>query len=81
MWVFVQQMFDAGGSYLSLPDWVPFGRTLSQGAIIVIGRWIGGLLGYQPFYKEWTSDWDLACRKMETSWFQRKFVDRGVKNE
>ncbi|KAI4284351.1 MAG: hypothetical protein L6R38_001457, partial [Xanthoria sp. 2 TBL-2021] len=74
-------IFDAGASYLSLPPWVPFGRTLSRIAGIVVGRWIGGLLGYQPFYKQWTSDWDLACRKMETSWFQRRFADKGVKRE
>ncbi|KAI4218278.1 MAG: hypothetical protein L6R36_009038 [Xanthoria steineri] len=77
----VMSMFDAGASYLSLPPWVPFGRTLSRMAGIVLGRWIGGLLGYQPFYKEWTSDWDLACRKMETSWFQRRFSARGLKRE
>ncbi|KAI1145857.1 hypothetical protein F4825DRAFT_226612 [Nemania diffusa] len=70
-------MFDAGGTYLSLPWWVPFGRTLSIIMGTVVGRWIGsGLLGYQPFYKKWTSDWDLACHVMETSIFQRRFADR-----
>ncbi|KAI5919048.1 hypothetical protein F4810DRAFT_527633 [Camillea tinctor] len=72
----VLSMFDAGGSYLSLPNWVPFGRTLSRVIGIVVGRWIGGLLGYQPFYKKWTNNWDLACRKMEMSIFQRRFADR-----
>lgn len=69
-------MFDAGGSYLSLPWWVPFGRTVSRVAGIVIGRWLGALLGYQPFYRKWTMDWHLACLKMEASWLQRRFADR-----
>ncbi|KAI1486006.1 hypothetical protein F5X96DRAFT_277011 [Biscogniauxia mediterranea] len=72
----VMSMFDAGGSYLSLPWWVPFGRTLSRAIGVVVGRWIGGLLGYQPFYRKWTNNWDLACRKMEMSIFQRRFADR-----
>ena len=46
---------------------------------VVIGRWLGGLLGYQPFYRKWTTDWDLACSKMETSIFQRRFADRSAK--
>ncbi|KAI3332044.1 hypothetical protein HD806DRAFT_178688 [Xylariaceae sp. AK1471] len=70
-------MFDAGGTYLSLPWWVPFGRTISITLGTVLGRWIGsGLLGYQPFHRKWTSDWELACQKMETSIFQRRFADR-----
>ncbi|GAW18378.1 hypothetical protein ANO14919_078530 [Xylariales sp. No.14919] len=72
----VMSMFDAGGSYLSLPTWVPFSRTLARGLGIVVGRWIGGLLGYQPFFQEWTTDWDLACRKMEMSMFHKRFANR-----
>lgn len=69
-------MFDAGGSYLSLPRWVPFSRTVALVLGVVIGRWVGGLLGYQPFYQKWTSDWPLACEKMSRSVFQRRFSDR-----
>ncbi|KAL1981629.1 hypothetical protein VTN96DRAFT_2401 [Rasamsonia emersonii] len=72
----VMCMFDAGGSYLSFPSWVPFGKSLSQALGIVLGRWIGGLLGYQPYYRKWTADWELACQKMETTVFQRRFVGR-----
>jgi hypothetical protein len=37
---------------------------------LVLGRLTGtGLLGYQPFYRKWTSDWELACQKMEASVF------------
>ncbi|RYP48691.1 hypothetical protein DL768_005471 [Monosporascus sp. mg162] len=73
--------FDAGGTYVSLPPWVPFGQYISIAMGVVIGRWIGGLLGYQPFYRKWTTDWDLACRKMETSIFQRRFADYSAKTE
>lgn len=69
-------MFDAGASYLSVPWWVPFGRSLSRAAGIVVGRWLGAMLGYQPYYRKWTTDWGLACEKMETSFFQRRFTDR-----
>ena len=71
-----KQMFDAGGSYLCPPWWVPFGRTLSRVVGVVLGRWVGGMMGYQPFYKKWTGDWEVACGKMETSVFQRRFARR-----
>jgi hypothetical protein len=69
-------MFDAGGSYLSFPWWVPFGQNISRGLGILLGRWVGAMLGYQPFHRGWTTDWQLACEKMETSVFQKKFSDR-----
>ncbi|KAK7996413.1 hypothetical protein PG989_004453 [Apiospora arundinis] len=68
--------FDAGGTYMTLPWWVPFRCTVAQVLGIVVGRWIGGLLGYQPYYRRWSTDWELACDKMETSFFQRRFADR-----
>jgi hypothetical protein len=70
------QTFDAGGTYVSFPWWVPFGQTVSQTLGVVVGRWVGGMLGYQPFYRKWTTDWELACQKMETSLFQRRFSDK-----
>ncbi|KAI0145352.1 hypothetical protein GGR57DRAFT_301020 [Xylariaceae sp. FL1272] len=66
-------MFDAGGSYLSLPTWVPFSRSVALASGIVVGRCLGGLLGYQPYYRQWTSEWELACEKMRSSLFHRKF--------
>ncbi|GKZ33528.1 hypothetical protein AbraIFM66950_003430 [Aspergillus brasiliensis] len=77
----VMSMFDAGGSYLSLPEWVPFGPTLAMGLGILLGRWLGGLLGYQPYYRSWTrdGDWDMACDRMEESFFQRRFAVRETK--
>lgn len=76
MWLRLPKMFDAGASYLSLPWWVPFGKSLSRILGIVIGRWIGGLLGYQPYYLKWTTDWESACQKMETSLLQKRFANR-----
>ncbi|CAG8979679.1 hypothetical protein HYALB_00003910 [Hymenoscyphus albidus] len=70
----VMSMFDAGGSYLSLPWYIPFSRTISMAMSIFLGRWVGGLLGYQPFYKEWTNEWDIACEKMSESRFQKRFA-------
>jgi hypothetical protein len=64
---------------MSLPWWVPFGQTVSRTMGLVLGRWVGALQGYQPFYRKWTSDWDLACQKMESSFFQRRFADRSKK--
>ncbi|KAI1391739.1 uncharacterized protein F4822DRAFT_104409 [Hypoxylon trugodes] len=69
-------MFDAGGTYLSFPTWIPFGKTISRITGIVLGRWLGGMLGYQPFYREWSTDWNLACLKMESSNFQKRFANR-----
>jgi len=70
------QMFDAGATYLSLPWWVPFRCFISLWMHIILGRWIGSLLGYAPYYPEWTTDWDGACDEMEKSWFTRKFAVR-----
>lgn len=41
-----------------------------------MGRWIGGLLGYRPFFKEYTTDWQYAVKKMESSFFTRRLVGR-----
>ncbi|KAJ6140658.1 hypothetical protein N7497_011551 [Penicillium chrysogenum] len=70
-----EDMFDAGGTYLSPPWWVPFRSWVGLFLGIVVGRWIGGLLGYAPFYPEWTTDWEAACETMQQSWFQRRFAD------
>ncbi|KAL9618595.1 MAG: hypothetical protein Q9160_006706 [Pyrenula sp. 1 TL-2023] len=75
------QMFDAGDTYLSPPWWIPFRATLSLCFTIVLGRWIGGLLGYAPFYPEWTTDWQGACDQMEKSWTQRRFADRNAQKK
>ena len=48
----VLSMFDAGDSYLSVPAWVSFRRAIGYFLGIVVGRYIGGLLGYAPFYPE-----------------------------
>ncbi|KAI0146756.1 hypothetical protein BJ166DRAFT_73933 [Pestalotiopsis sp. NC0098] len=72
----ILSMFDAGGSYLAPPGWLPLGQSISRCIGIAVGRWFGGLMGYQPFYQKWSTDWELACQKMETSFFQRRFADR-----
>ncbi|KAK3935418.1 hypothetical protein QBC46DRAFT_323394 [Diplogelasinospora grovesii] len=72
----VLSMFDAGGTYLSVPWWVPFRKAVARLLGVVVGRWIGGLLGYQPFYRQWTTDWELACQKMESCISQRRFAER-----
>ncbi|KAH9992265.1 hypothetical protein F4779DRAFT_637567 [Xylariaceae sp. FL0662B] len=71
----VMCMFDAGGSYLSLPRWMPLNKGVVRVVGIVIGRWLGGLLGYQPFYRKWTTDWELSCKKMASSAFQKRFAN------
>ncbi|KAI1335378.1 hypothetical protein F5Y15DRAFT_397766 [Xylariaceae sp. FL0016] len=68
-------MFDAGGSYLSPPRWIPFGQHISRFAGIALGRWLGSSMGYQPYYRKWSSDWDLACSRMHKCVFQRRFVE------
>lgn len=53
---------------------MPFRRFIGYWGSVVLGRWIGGLLGYKPFFKEYTTDWDYAVAKMKGSWFQRHLV-------
>ncbi len=65
----VPKMFDAGGSYLSFPEWIPCSTKIARLIGILVGRWLGGLLGYRPFHRQWTADWQLAQQKMETSIF------------
>ncbi|KAF1999181.1 hypothetical protein P154DRAFT_602043 [Amniculicola lignicola CBS 123094] len=52
----VLSMFDAGGSCLSLPWYIPFVKTVSRVMGVVLGRWIGSVFGYQPYHPEWTND-------------------------
>lgn len=37
---------------------------------------MGGMLGYKPFFKEYTTDWDYAVAKMRGSFFQRHLVEK-----
>ncbi|KFA74226.1 hypothetical protein S40288_10416 [Stachybotrys chartarum IBT 40288] len=72
----VMAMFDAGDSYLSPPAWVPepLRHHIGKFMDVVLGRWIGGMLGYAPFYPEWTTDWAAACRQMNLCSTQKKFA-------
>ena len=65
---------DGGDAYTPAPAWVPFRRQVGYWSCVIIGRWIGGLLGYKPFFKEYTTDWDFAVAKMKGSFFQRHLV-------
>ncbi|KAF2680810.1 hypothetical protein K458DRAFT_372838 [Lentithecium fluviatile CBS 122367] len=56
-------MFGAGGSCLVLLNFILFSMTLSKAMTVVIGRWLGGILGYQPYYKEWTTDWETVEKR------------------
>ena len=73
------QIYDAGDAYPDLPAWLPCRRTLSYWNGVVIGRWLGGALGYKPFFKEYTTDWDYAVAKMKRSFFQRRLVQDSYK--
>lgn len=37
-------------------------------------------MGYKPFFKEYTTDWDYAVAKMKGSWFQRHLVHASYKD-
>ena len=67
-------MFDAGGSCIALPWYIPFNMYISRAMGVVIGRWLGGILGYQPCYREWTTDWETAAARMRNSIFQSRFA-------
>lgn len=48
---------------------------------VVIGRWIGGLLGYKPFFREYTTDWDFAVTKMKANPWTRRLVNDSYANK
>lgn len=77
----VCQMFDAGHSYLSPPSWVPFRSVVGLWLGIILGRWIGGLIGYAPYYPEWTTDWQQACDKMEQTWVHKRYSIRDAQEK
>lgn len=68
-------MLDAGGHYTPAPAWMPFRLFFGYWTSVVIGRWLGGLLGYKPFFKEYTTDWEFAVTKMKSSFWTRRLVD------
>nr|UPH69772.1 putative epoxidase protein [Neofusicoccum parvum] len=67
---------DAGDHYTPAPKWVPFRRFFGYWGCVIIGRWLGGMLGYKPFFKEYTTDWDYAVEKMNGSFWQRRLADK-----
>jgi len=68
------QIYDAGDAYPYVPPWVPFRENVSYCWGVAIGRWLGGMLGYKPFYKEYTTDWGYAVAKMRSHFWQRRLV-------
>lgn len=42
---------------------------------ILVGRYIGSLLGYRPFFREYTTDWELAQAKADHTWFHRRHIE------
>lgn len=53
---------------------MPFRRFFGYWACVIIGRWIGGLLGYKPFFREYTTDWDYAVAKMKGQPFTKRLI-------
>ena len=53
---------------------MPFRRFLGYWTCVIVGRWIGGMLGYKPFFKEYTTDWDFAVAKMEGQPLLRRLI-------
>ncbi|KAJ5758749.1 hypothetical protein N7520_005905 [Penicillium odoratum] len=70
--------YDAGDAYLLPPAWLPnrVRKLIGYWGGVIVGRWIGRLLGYKPFFKEYTTDWAYAVHKMEASSFTRQVVGR-----
>ena len=74
---------------------MPFRSFVGYWTCVVVGRWIGGMLGYKPFFKEYTTDWDFAVAKMngqpllrrllhasytaKTSWVKQVELSKGPK--
>ncbi|KAI9928669.1 hypothetical protein ASPWEDRAFT_36435 [Aspergillus wentii DTO 134E9] len=73
-WIQFLAIQDGGDAYTPAPAWVPFRRQVGYWTCVIVGRWIGGLLGYKPFFREYTTDWDFAVAKMKGSFFQRHLV-------
>lgn len=71
-----QKTYDAGDAYLLPPAWLPnrLRKFIGYWGGVIVGRWIGGLLGYKPFFKEYTTDWAYAVKKMESSFFTRHLL-------
>ncbi|KAF2636136.1 hypothetical protein P280DRAFT_534017 [Massarina eburnea CBS 473.64] len=74
-------IWDAGDAYFAAPAWVPFRLTVGYWTQIALGRWLGGMLGYRPFFREYTTDWDYAVAKMKNSFFQRHLANEAYKSE
>ena len=72
---------DGGDAYTPAPWWCPFRRQIGYWGCVIIGRWIGGLLGYRPFFREYTTDWDYVVAKMKGSLFQRHLVNESFAAE
>ncbi|KAJ5302097.1 hypothetical protein N7508_006960 [Penicillium antarcticum] len=80
-WIQFLAIQDGGDAYTPAPAWVPFRRQVGYWTCVIVGRWIGGLLGYKPFFREYTTDWDFAVAKMKGSFFQRHLVHSAWEEE
>ena len=80
-WIQFLAIQDGGDAYTPAPSWMPFRRQIGYWVCVIFGRWIGGLLGYQPFFKEYTTDWEFAVAKMKGSFFQRHLVNEAFIKE
>ncbi|OQE43052.1 hypothetical protein PENCOP_c003G04598 [Penicillium coprophilum] len=80
-WIQFLAIQDGGDAYTPAPAWVPFRRQVGYWTCVIVGRWIGGLLGYKPFFREYTTDWDFAVAKMKGSFFQRHLVHAAFEEE
>ena len=53
---------------------MPFRRFFGYWTCVIVGRWIGGILGYKPFFREYTTDWDFAVAKMRGQPLIRRLI-------
>ena len=84
------QTFDAGDHYIpipaELPSFIPLSvsvyiRTfLGYWLTVIIGRYIGSLMGYRPFFREYTTDWELAQAKTGHTWFHRRNIETSYRH-
>ena len=72
----LNKIHDAGDHYTPAPKWMPFRRFFGYQSCVIIGRWIGRVFGFQPFFREYTSDWDFAVAKMKGSFWTCRLIPR-----
>lgn len=53
---------------------MPFRPFFVYWTCVIVGWWVGGIIGHKPSSREYTTDWDFAVAKMKGQPLTRRLI-------